>query len=295
MDDLTVELMPQLRALVELVAHDGHITSAAAALGVPQSSMSRRLRSLEAALGVSLVIRDGRRLRLTGEARRLADAIRSSLGEVGSALADVREAGDISRGTVRFGFPLTMGEGAVPELLVAFSRLHPGIRLHLKQSHGSSLISDLQRGELDLAITIPAPPDLDHRVIDEQEICAVVADSHRLASASELDLSELAGESFIANPSSYHLRRMTEKWCRESGFEPMVTVEITEFATMREFIGRGLGVGLLPAADSHGDEVVQIPLVGEHRRSVALVSAAVMTTPATRALGAFLTERWAQI
>ncbi|CPZ75429.1 Putative transcriptional regulator%2C LysR family [Mycobacteroides abscessus] len=77
MDQWTARCAPQLRALVELAAHDGHITQAARALGIPQSSMSRRIHALQAALGVPLLIHDGRTVRLPPEALLLAARPRS--------------------------------------------------------------------------------------------------------------------------------------------------------------------------------------------------------------------------
>jgi len=72
MDDWSAILAPQLRALTELAAHDGHMTQAAAALGIPQSSMSRRIHALEATLRTPLLVRNGRTVRLTPAAIALA-------------------------------------------------------------------------------------------------------------------------------------------------------------------------------------------------------------------------------
>lgn len=89
MDQWTARCAPQLRALVELAAHDGHITQAARALGIPQSSMSRRIHALQAALGVPLLIHDGRTVRLTPEALLLAARTREPLAELDHTLAEV--------------------------------------------------------------------------------------------------------------------------------------------------------------------------------------------------------------
>ena len=56
MDQLSGLLAPHLRALDELVACDGHITRAAERLGIPQSSMSRRIHALQKSLGVPLAV-----------------------------------------------------------------------------------------------------------------------------------------------------------------------------------------------------------------------------------------------
>ena len=103
------------------------------------------------------MVPDGRAISLTAAARELADSIRGPLHEIGTAITDLAEAADPDHGTIRFGFPLTMGAGRIPDLLAAFSSRHPGIRLDLKQAHGAELVRDLQKGALDLAITASGP------------------------------------------------------------------------------------------------------------------------------------------
>ncbi|GAA4642561.1 LysR family transcriptional regulator [Gordonia humi] len=286
-----VELAPALRALTALADHDGYMTGAADALGIPQSSMSRRIHALERALRIPLIARDGRVVRLTPAALRLAESARGPLNELDAAVAEVTGDADPDHGTVRFGFPLTMGHGRIPRLLAEFNRAHPGIRLQLKQAHGAELSDDLRRGDLDLALTIPPPRGLPHTVVTHQEICATLPADHRLARDRRITLADLADERFVANPAAYNLRMLTQEWCGAAGFEPNVGVEVTEFSTIREFVGLGMGVALLPFTDAPAAGTVQIALAGEHRRSVGLTSATSRLTPAARRLSDFLIDR----
>ena len=282
-------LAPQLRALAELAAHDGHMTQAATALNIPQSSMSRRIHALEGTLRTPLLVKDGRTVRLTPAAITLARRMQDPLRELDAALADLIGNADPDTGTVRFGFPLTMGSGAVPDLLAAFRREYPSIHLQLKQAHGSALIDDLRTGILDVAITIPRPTDLNHTILATQEICLVVPDQHPLAHASTVKLGELRAETFIANPLSYNLRQLTEQWCRQAGYTPNVAVEITEFATIHELINRELGVALLPRSTRPLPGTVEIALDGgPYHRDIALTWATPKQTAVATRLTAFI-------
>ncbi|MGW0455071.1 LysR substrate-binding domain-containing protein [Gordonia sputi] len=289
MDDWTTLLAPQLSALVALLTHDGHMTSAAADLGIPQSSMSRRIHGLQATLKVPLVVADGRNVRLTPAARRLASQTRGPLEALNRTLAELTDEVDPDRGTVRFGFPLTMGTGHMPDLLAQFRRQYPGIHVVLKQAHGSELTADLRSGALDLAVVIPASDDVDHRIIGYQGIYVTVADTHALAGRVNLHIEDLAGETFIANPRSYHLRRITEEWCRKAGFTPRISIEVTEFATIRELVARRLGIALLPHDERAPSGLAEVTLAGdEHRRSVALARAASFQSAPTARLHDYL-------
>lgn len=279
---------PHLQALSELAAQDGHMTRAADVLGVPQSSMSRRLHALENELKTPLLVRAGRTVRLTPAGLTLATRIREPLRELALAIDAVVDPGDGEHGTVRFGFPLTMGSGEIPDLLSAFRRAHPGITVILKQGHGSALVRDLEAGDLDLAVTIPPPEGLQHTAIGSQEVLATLPRSHPLADAPRIRLAQLRSETFIANPPEYHLRGSTEQWCAAAGFTPRIAVEVTEFATIRELVARGLGVALLPHDDRAPSDVVEVPLAGEHRRAIALARATASLAPATRHLHEFI-------
>ncbi|WHU45669.1 LysR family transcriptional regulator [Gordonia sp. L191] len=289
MDELVEALAPFLRALDELDAQAGHMTRAAASLGIPQSSMSRRIHALERELGMELVVREGRTVAMTPRARELATRMRPILRELAGVLADTVSAADADTGTVRFGYPLTLGAGSMPEILAAFRRRHPGVHLHLKQAHGQALVDDLQSGELDLAVVIPPPEKLPHRLIGRQSIVIVVPDDHRLAHHQRLRISALSAETFIANPPSYHLRRMTEETCRAAGFEPQVAIEITEFSSIVELVSRGLGISLLPRGMA-GAGMVEIAPIGRIKRDIALVVGAAGETAVTTTLHDFLRE-----
>jgi DNA-binding transcriptional LysR family regulator len=286
-------LAPQLRALDELANHGGHMTRAADSLGIPQSSMSRRIHALEKTLGLRLLIQDGRTVRLTPAAVRLAERVRDPLHALEATIESIAGDADAEHGTVRFGFPLTMGTGRLPSVIADFHRRAPGVRLQIKQAHGSELNADLRTGELDVAVMIPAPADVRHTVIGTQVIHAVLPAAHRLATRRRLRLSELRDESFIANPVSYNLRQLTDIWCTASGFTPSVTLEITEFATIGELIGRGLSIALLPHDERIAPNTVEIKLTPTgYQRDIALAWSPTAVTPASRRLLAFIREQF---
>ena len=287
------ELAPQLRALEELAARGGHMTRAADSLGIPQSSMSRRIHALEKTLGLSLLVQDGRTVRLTPAAVRLADRARDPLHAREAAVEAVAGEADAHHGIVRLGFPLTMGSGRLPILIAEFHRRAPNIRLQIKQAHGSQLRADLKSGELDVAVMIPASDEVRHHIIGVQTILAVLPATHRLAGRKRLRLNELRDEPFIANPVSYNLRQLTETWCAAAGFTPQIAVEITEFATMHELIGRGLGIALLPHDERSAPNTVEITLTpNTYQREIALAWSPTAVTPASRRLLAFIREQF---
>lgn len=283
-----------LLAAFDAAAREGHITRAADLLDVPQSSLSRRLKALEKALGVQLFQPAGRRVTLTVQGRDLHERTSGLLRQLEDAIGEVRADADPAHGRVRFGFPLTLGPVSIPGTLARFHEAAPGIRLHLTQGHGEALAEMVRDGRLDLAVTIPPPADLPFTMLGRQRILAHVARSHPLAGRKRIDLAELAAETFIASPPSFHLRTLLDSWCAEAGFTPRVGFEISEFETLRELAAQGMGVALLPTGEVPRPDLVGIPLIGARDRAVGLTTGNHRPTAATTLLHAHLVEHAAE-
>lgn len=283
-----VEALAPLLAAFDAAAGEGHITRAAQVLGIPQSSLSRRLKSVEKTLGVQLFQPVGRGVTLTPAGRELFERTRHLVGALDDAVSVVRSNADPESGLVRFGFPLTLGPVSIPSLLADFHSSAPRIRLHLVQAHGEALAAQVREGLLDLAVMIPAPADLPATVLGHQRIHLYVARTHRLADRDAIDLGDLAEESFIASPPTYHLRHLLDSWCAEAGFIPRVPFEITEFETLRAFVAHGLGIALLPEPEIPHPDLHRIALAGPRDRSIGLVAGNHRPTPAVARLHDYL-------
>ncbi|MEU1426663.1 LysR family transcriptional regulator [Nocardia sp. NPDC005746] len=287
MDELPtsqVEALIPLLAAFDAAAGEGHVTRAAQRLGVPQSSVSRRLKAVEQAVGVKLFQPVGRRIALTAAGQELHERTRGLVQALTDAVDVVRSDADPDSGLVRFGFPFTLGPVSIPSLLADFHAGAPRIRLHLVQAHGSALTDMVRDGRLDLAVTIPAPDDLPAIILGHQRLHLYVADAHPLATRAEVELAELADEPFIANPPTYHLRRLVDSWCAQAGFTPRVGFEITEFETLRALVAQNLGIAVLPAPEVAHPGLSRVSLAGARDRSIGLVSGSHRPTPAVARL-----------
>ncbi|MFD6396399.1 LysR family transcriptional regulator [Nocardia sp. NPDC060249] len=289
------QALAPLLAAFDAAAEEGHFTRAAQRLGVPQSSLSRRVKTMEQLLGVALFQPVGRGVALTPQGRDLYAHTRGLVRALDDAVRQVRADADPDSGLVRFGFPLTLGPVSIPSLLAQFHTRAPRIRLHLVQAHGEALAEQVRDGRLDLAVMIPPPSDLPTVDLGRQRIDLHVSRTHPLARRARVDLAELADEAFIANPPSYQLRTLLDNWCAAAGFMPRVVFEITEFETLRALVALGQGVALLPAAEVVNPDLAVVPIDGERDREVGLVSGDHDSTLAVARLREFLIARRAAI
>src|SRR6188768_840257 len=120
-------------AFVEVVEAQS-FTAAAKTLGLPKSSVSRRVTELEKELGVPLLHRTTRKLSLT-------DAGRAYFAQAERALTELRGAAELASGMdaeprdiVRITAPVDVGVMGLPELLGDFSRRYPNIHVELSLS-----------------------------------------------------------------------------------------------------------------------------------------------------------------
>lgn len=127
----------------------GSFTAAAEQLGLTKAMVSQHLARLERELGVSLLVRSTRRMRLTEAGAAFhADCVRI-LGEAEAAIARVGENRETPRGTLRLTAPVNYGAMVVAPALASFLRAWPEVRAELVLDDG---MSDLIGGRFDLAI-----------------------------------------------------------------------------------------------------------------------------------------------
>ena len=267
-------LLAPLLAQFAAVARQEHVTRAAAELGMPQPTLSRAVARLEAELGVALLAREGRTVRLTRAGEVFRAAVERALAEVERGAEAARAEADPVGGRVAFGFLHTMGSETVPMLLRGFRASHPRVRFQLVQEYTEYMLQRLRAGELDLCLVSPRPdgPELTSRRLGEQRLRLVVPAEHRLAGRQRVRLEEVADDPFVMLEQGYGLRRIADTLCAEAGFTPRVSFEGEEAETLRGLVAAGLGVAVLPPATAPRPEVAELALASAGaRRELALV------------------------
>jgi DNA-binding transcriptional LysR family regulator len=272
--ELVTALAPRL-AQFTAVARTEHMTRAADAIGVPQSTLSRGIARLEHDLGVALFVRAGRAVRLTRAGRTLLRHAERAVAELDAAAREIVTDADAVRGRVALGFLHTFGAEAVPRLLREFRRTHPDVRFDLAQGGNDAILARLRAGEVDVCVTSPLPsdPGLVTAPMYEQELRLVVPADHPLAAHRDgLPLAAAATAQFVGYRPGFGLRSLTEAWCREAGFVPRMAFEGEDGETLRGLVGAGLGVALLAPSPHPAAGVVELPVTAPRTtRTVGVV------------------------
>lgn len=142
--------LEEMRAFVQLV-DAGTATKAAALKGVAVSAISRRMKDLEARLGVQLLQRTTRRMNLTAEGTVFYKRSVQLLADLAEAEAEITQQSSVLRGKLKVATPLSFGVAHLSPAIAAFMHAHPDIVVELDMSDRRV---DLVEEGFDLAVRI---------------------------------------------------------------------------------------------------------------------------------------------
>lgn len=261
MNDRTPEFDVQSLRTVRAIADTGSITAAAASLGYSQPAISQHLRRLEARLGVAIVERVGRGVRLTEAGRvlaRHAPAVTHAFDAVAEELAELR---GLRTGVVRLvAFP-SASPVLVPRLLASLAASHPGLTLTYVEAEPPEAVEAIREDRADIALTFSYPGDRDDphgssargltvRSAGRDDLLLVLPAGHagdpgtRSGLAATSDVAALSGETWIGGCP--RCRGHLLELCGRAGFEPRIGFETDNAVAVEGLVAQGIGVAALP-------------------------------------------------
>nr|WP_272920864.1 LysR family transcriptional regulator [Streptomyces sp. SID5470] len=231
----------------------GSLARTAEALHLTPSAVSQQIAALARETGVPLTEKDGRGVRLTGQARVLlghADAIAAQLER---ARADLGAYGEGGRGSVTIGCLSSGILGLLPGVLRALADRLPQVRIDVMESEPPELFTALDAGQVDVAVAVhfaAAPPHTDARY-SRTELFTDVMDiavpaGHRLAGRDRVDLRELAAEAWIVGDARSCVGAVARSVCAAAGFTPDIRHAVNDWGALAALVEAGQGVALLP-------------------------------------------------
>lgn len=252
--------MIELRHLRYLlaVAEEGHMTRAAARLGIQQPPLSQQIKALEGMVGTPLFRRLPRGVEPTAAGLVLAEKARLILADVDRALDAARRTARGEEGRLALGFTSSAAFHALVAALVRSMReAAPNLSLSLEEASTLELIAALRDGRLDAAFVrapVARPDGLVIAHVLDEEMLVALPDHHRLAAPAlrrrALELAALAEETFILyrRPSGPGLYDSIIAACQQAGFSPRVGQEAPRLASTLSLVAAGLGLSIVPAS-----------------------------------------------
>lgn len=233
-----------------LVAAHGGFGKASRASGRPKATLSRRVMELEEALGVRLLDRGARSLKLTEVGRSLFARTEGLLREIAEAGAAVSAGQDHPRGSLRVSAPVLLAHVALGRIAARFASAYPDVRLEITAE--DRMVDPVEEG-YDVVIRInPAPDDrLVGRCFLRDELVVVappsvtrppcVAGEHPPVRAVMLSSAAQGSVWRIANGA------------QPGSLLPDPVLRLSSLLMVRQAVLAGAGAGLLPRFIVAGD------------------------------------------
>lgn len=243
-----------LKALRYFVAaaEELHFGRAAARVGIAQPPLSIAIRKLETELDAPLFVRSTRRVELTDTGRELLTHARALLAATVAAEEAVRRSAAAETKTLRVGFAASSALGLLPEIVRAYRRQWPQVKLEIVEFEGAAPEVELRAGRIELSI-LRGPlsvRDLAVETLIRERLLVAMAATHPLARAKRIDLTDAANEPFVMFPraSAPFLFDTIVGACVAAGFSPKIVQEASTWAAVSSLVAAKLGITIAPAS-----------------------------------------------
>ena len=279
--------LQQLRYVIA-VAETNSFTRAAERCLVVQSALSHQIARLERELGARLFERTSRRVSLTPAGAAFLPAARQCLDAAERAAAEVAAAVGEVRGRLAVGLIPTGTAVDIPTALRDFHERYPQVQISLRVGASDDLTEKVRSGCLDVAfIGLPVsatPQGVAVHELARDQLVAVSAPDHPLASEETVSLRRLAAEPFVDLPAGTAGRLQSDEAFEAAGLVRDVAYEVTTADYTARLVAPGLAIALLPAAWAPTlSGVTVIPVVDAPQRVECVIWGRQTRTPAATA------------
>lgn len=231
---------------VDALARHGHFGRAAEACAITQPALSQQIKELEGMLGVPLVERAARRIRLTP----VGDAF---VHRARPILLAVEELGDLVRasagplsGRLRLGVIPTVAPYFLPRIIRALGARLPQIEIEAREAVTGTLIEALLESHLDvavLALPISEPALREFALFQEDFLLVRPAADAGLPAPSAAGLKAMR---LLLLEEGHCFRDQALSFCKIGGAQPRQVMEGSSLSTLVQMVGAGMGVTLIP-------------------------------------------------
>jgi LysR family transcriptional regulator, hydrogen peroxide-inducible genes activator len=245
--------LKDLRYLVAL-ADERHFGRAAQRSFVSQPTLSAQLRKLETYLGVQLIERQPKQLKLTEAGEQIVARARLILESSEEMLTLARSHRDPLAGKLRIAFLPTIGPYLLPRIAPQIRKALPRVELRLYEYQTVPMLEKLRAGEIDVGVlALPVELDgLESRPLYSEPFMVAMPERHRLANKAAVRVADLENESLLLLEDGHCLREQALEVCSRVGLHEPQDFRATSLETLRQMVATGAGITLMPELASRG-------------------------------------------
>ncbi|MBZ9726325.1 LysR family transcriptional regulator [Mesorhizobium sp. CO1-1-11] len=241
----------ELRHLRYAVAaeHYGSFRRAAEALGVKQSSLSRRIQQMEDRLGVAIFERSNSGVRLTAAGTDILRTSRHLVDGLDDMMTSAKAVGRGEAGRLAIGFYTSLSAGNLRASLMEYARRFAQVQIRTVEGARASLFAGLQHGALDVAIVTGEPTGRDGGAMAlwGERIMVALPENHPLAASEIVYWTDLRSETVLLShrDPGPELRDILVAKLASPGVQPKIVGKDVSRESTMSLVGMGFGVSLI--------------------------------------------------
>ncbi|HEX4766791.1 MAG TPA: LysR substrate-binding domain-containing protein [Lichenihabitans sp.] len=266
-----------LKQLAYFVAagETGSVTVASERVNISQPSISAAISQLETEFALQLFVRHhAQGLSLTAAGERLLQVAKALLQQAEDLQDIADEVASTVAGRLQIGSFRTLSPLLVPSLCRGFLDRYPGVKLATLEGDEQSLLTNLRRAEISLALTylLNVTQDIEFEPLARLPTYILLPADHRLAARRAIALAELADEPFILLDLPLSREYFVSLFLRQ-GLSPNIAARSDYPETVRSYVASGFGFSLLTArplnkSALNGRPLTYVQLDGDHEPMV---------------------------
>jgi DNA-binding transcriptional LysR family regulator len=230
------------------VADTGQISRSANLCAVSQSSMTIALKNLEDTVGVPLLQRHARGVRLTRAGERFLRHVQSANVSIGRAVVAAQEEPEQISGHVRVGVTETVSAYLMPSILATVAQRFEHLSVEVIEDAREVIEQRLVDNQLDIGLMLVSNTadvdDLKYETILRSVRRLWTHPDHPLQDAQQVTLEDIAQEDYLLLDMDEHIRTVRKYWGKY-GLEPQVHIQSKSIEAVRSMVALGLGVTIL--------------------------------------------------
>lgn len=242
--------MPTLRQLEYLITvnETKHFHKAAQKIGISQPTLSAQIKTLEQHLGIILLERNRTSVIATEMGERVINIAKRIIKDVQEIKDISATANQIFAGTIKLGVAPTIGPYLLPHVIPNLHSTYQNLKLYVREGIPMQMPIDLLEGKYDVLLT-PTPVKISgvySQPLFREPLYIAVPSDWELAKHDTIERKKLKGQSLLALETGHQLHEQVESICEEFGAELLFDYEGTSLDTIRQMVGMGMGLSILP-------------------------------------------------
>lgn len=232
----------------EAVARFSHFGRAAEHCSVSQPALSMQIQELEKSLGLQLVERRSKGVRLTVEGKEMALRASRILAEVRDLTDFARQRASLLSGALHLGVIPSVAPYVLPPLLPVLREQYPGLDLHIRETQTQALLQQLLDGTLDLLLlALPVNhPEIETARLFEDRFLLALPRTHRTQGRVRATADLIKGDRLLLLEEGHCLRDQALTFCQLRQVDSINTFGASSLSTIVQMVANGLGLTLLP-------------------------------------------------